>query len=112
MPLEDEDDSGQAVAESSSHPVSDSDAVAERRPIDTNSPPPVFHPLAYRGVVAEWPIERREQWGRRANALEENGLSWRDAETQAFVEVWNLIRQAQAEHSAAAELTAGIAERN
>ncbi len=30
--------------------------------------------------------------GPRANALEENGLSWRDAETQAFVEVWNQFR--------------------
>jgi hypothetical protein len=44
-------------------------------------------------VVADWPIEWRERWGRRANALEEeNGLSWRDAETQAFVEVWNQFR--------------------
>jgi hypothetical protein len=43
--------------------------------------------------VADWPVEWRERWGRRANALEvENGLSWRDAETQAFVEVWNLFR--------------------
>ena len=54
----------------------------------SSAPPPIFHPLAYRGVVAEWPIEWRERWGRRANALEESGLSWRDAEAQAFVEVW------------------------
>ena len=60
-----------------------------RRP---SSPPPIFHPLAYRGVVANWPVEWRERWGRCANALEEGGLSWRDAETQAFVEVWNQIR--------------------
>jgi hypothetical protein len=46
-------------------------------------------------VVADWPIEWREQWGLRANSLEETGLSWRDAETQAFVEVWHQLRQAQ-----------------
>ena len=71
----------------------------------------MFHPLAYRGVVAEWPVEWRERWGRRANALEENGLSWRDAETQAFVEVWNEVRASNPRnlhgHSASAD-----AERN
>ena len=56
----------------------------------------VFHPLAYRGVVADWPVEWRERWGKRANALEDNGLSWRDAETQAFVETWNVFRRRQA----------------
>jgi hypothetical protein len=55
---------------------------------------PVFHPLAYRSVVAGWPIAWRERWGRRANELEEGGLSWRDAETQAFVEVWHRLRHA------------------
>ncbi len=72
--------------------------------------PPLFHPLAYRGVVAEWPLEFREQWGRRANALEESGLSWRDAETQAFVEVWKLVRYQNAAHSP--ETTLVNAERN
>ena len=56
------------------------------------APPPVFHPLAYRGVVAGWPLESRELWGRRANELEDAGLSWRDAETQAFVEIWRSLR--------------------
>jgi hypothetical protein len=46
----------------------------------------------------------RERWGRRANALEESGLTWRDAETQAFVEVWNLRRQEQAADSPPAPL--------
>ena len=54
---------------------------------------PVFHPLAYRSVVASWPLEWRELWGQRVNDLEETGLSWRDAETQAFVEVWHKLRQ-------------------
>jgi hypothetical protein len=72
-----------------------------RRPSRAAGPPkreeaprraaPVFHPLAYRGVVAGWTVEDRECWGRRANDLEETGLSWRDAETQAFVEVWHHI---------------------
>jgi hypothetical protein len=55
--------------------------------------PPTFHPLAYRSVVADWPVEWRERWGRRANALEEKGLAWRDAETQAFVEIWHVLRR-------------------
>lgn len=59
------------------------------------TPPPVFHPLAYRGVVAGWPLESRERWGLRANELEDAGLSWRDAETQAFVEIWRERRAAE-----------------
>jgi hypothetical protein len=64
-----------------------------RTPSKASTPAPVFHPLAYRGVVAEWSVEWRERWGRRANTLEEQGLSWRDAETQAFVELWKELRQ-------------------
>jgi hypothetical protein len=64
----------------------------QERSVALKSSVPVFHPLAYRSVVADWPIEWREQWGRRANDLEETGLSWRDAETQAFVEVWHQLR--------------------
>jgi hypothetical protein len=60
---------------------------------EVTSPPRIIHPPAYRGVVAGWPEDWRERWGRRANDLEEAGLSWRDAEAQAFVEVWNLVRQ-------------------
>lgn len=56
-------------------------------------PPPVFHPLGYRSVVAGWPLDVRERWGRRANEWEDRGLSWRDAETQAFVEVWHDLRR-------------------
>jgi hypothetical protein len=48
--------------------------------------------LPYRMVLADWPDEWRERWGRRANALEESGLSWRDAEGRAFVEVWSQLR--------------------
>jgi hypothetical protein len=51
-------------------PATDATEVSRHRPEIAS--PPLFHPLAYRGVVAEWPIEFREQWGRRANALEES----------------------------------------
>jgi len=77
-----------------------------------NAPAPVFHPLAYRGVVAEWPVEWRERWGRRANALEESGLSWRDAEAQAFVEIWNEMRAQQAKIAATVTMASSDAERN
>jgi hypothetical protein len=91
-------------------PATDETAVSRQRPDITS--PPLFHPLAYRGVVAEWPIEFREQWGRRANSLEESGLSWRDAETQAFVEVWKLVRQQHPTQPPGTALAAASAERN
>jgi hypothetical protein len=55
------------------------------RPLDSQ-------PLVYRRVLADWPVEWRERWGRRANDLEASGLSWRDAEGRAFAEVWNEYR--------------------
>ena len=69
-----------------------SSAVNQERSSGVRTTAPVFHPLAYRSVVAGWPLEWRELWGRRANDLEETGLSWRDAETQAFVVVWHKYR--------------------
>jgi hypothetical protein len=104
----DEEESGEVAPA----PVPAPDVANLRRlPVKITPPAPVFHPLAYRGVVAEWPVEWRERWGRRANALEEKGLSWRDAETQAFIEVWGELRAEQSKHSAAASSTAD-AERN
>jgi hypothetical protein len=58
-------------------------------------PPPVAPPPAYRHVIAGWSLDWRERWGRRANELEDEGLSWRDAEAQAFVEVWKTARHEQ-----------------
>ena len=52
----------------------------------------IQHPPAYRKVIAGWTDDWRERWGLLANSLEESGLSWRDAESQAFVEVWKQIR--------------------
>ncbi|WP_165227145.1 hypothetical protein [Aquisphaera insulae] len=70
---------------------------------DSRRPAPIFHPLAYRSIIAEWPIDRRERWGLRANELEDTGLSWRDAETQAFVEAWNEMRQGEIAGSSAVD---------
>ena len=75
-------------------------------------PPPVFHPLEYRNILATWPVQWRARWGRRSNELEEGGLSWRDAEAQAFVEVWNIYRKGQAPPSADLVLAPSSAERN
>lgn len=97
----DEDEAGGEVVQTESparnsgfrrpvRPASPGEARAAAVRIKT--PTPVFHPLAYRSVVADWPIHWRERWGRRANALEETGLGWRDAETQAFVELWHELR--------------------
>src|SRR5262245_65887245 len=88
MLYEDENETGESPAESSSEKVANTESSLPQ----LASPPPIFHPLAYRGVVANWPVEWRERWGQRANSLEDDGLSWRDAETQAFVEIWNQLR--------------------
>jgi len=108
----DEDEAGSELAKRE-QPARDSGfrrptktaASTPERGATTKSPVPVFHPLAYRSVIADWPIERREQWGRRANALEETGLSWRDAETQAFVEIWHEYRKQVAESDPSGPLT-------
>lgn len=39
--------------------------------------------------LADWSLSRRERWGRRANALENQGASLWQAEEQAFQEVLN-----------------------
>ncbi len=106
-----EDETVQNSAEPSSVPVSESPASSGQISHQPSSPPPIFHPLAYRGVVANWPVEWREQWGRRANDLEEGGLSWRDAETQAFVEVWNQLRHQPSDRSDES-MAAANAQRN
>ena len=85
---------GEVVSESPTNraPIA---AISHAEHPASSGPTQVFHPPAYRAVVATWPESWRERWGRRANDLEEAGLSWRDAEAQAFVETWNLVRQAQ-----------------
>src|SRR5262249_52240606 len=79
-----------------------------RPPAAAVRPPPMFQPLAFRHVVAGWPVECRERWGRRANELEAAGLPWRDAETQAFIEVWDASRHGACSYG----LGSSDAERN
>ena len=87
--------------------------VAGPVPVPASTTTTQFHPLAYRRVLSAWPDEWRERWGYRANALEEAGLSWRDAETQAFIEVWNQIRHEQTPNpSLAAAVPTSGPERN
>ena len=72
MPFGDEDETGEIKP--ASGPV---DGHCRRHPspsVKANpTRSPIFHPLAYRGVVAEWPVEWRERWGRRANAWKKTG---------------------------------------
>lgn len=75
--------------------------VAQGGRQERSRPSAVSHPPAYRGVIAGWPQGWRERWGRRANELEDAGLSWRDAETHAFVEVWSQLRQERCEQETA-----------
>lgn len=56
---------------------------APAAPTRASGPPPC------RMALARWPDEWRERWGRRANALEDAGLAWHEAEARAFVEIWN-----------------------
>jgi len=41
----------------------------------------------WRSAIAQWSEPRRERWGRRANELEAQGLSWLAAEERAFEEL-------------------------
>jgi hypothetical protein len=91
MPFGDETETGPIIP--APVPSSENPPGPRWRSATTPSRSIILHPPTYRSVVAGWPVEWRERWGRRANALEENGLSWRDAETQAFVEVWNQVRK-------------------
>jgi hypothetical protein len=52
-------------------------------------------PPPCRAALEHWPDEWREQWGLLANAFEDTGLGWQEAEARAFVEIWSL-RRAQA----------------
>jgi hypothetical protein len=42
---------------------------------------------AWRSVVADWPDDRREAWGRRANELSLTGVLWPNDEIRAFEEL-------------------------
>jgi len=40
--------------------------------------------LPWRSTLETWPDQWREEWGHRTAAYEDRGLSWREAEEQAF----------------------------
>jgi hypothetical protein len=48
---------------------------------------PTPDPLPWRRRLARWPDLWRQRWGLRANVLEDAGLDWRSAESQAFDEM-------------------------
>jgi hypothetical protein len=85
----------------------DPEAAADPAP---TAPHAYSGPPPCRAALVNWPVEWRERWGRLANALEESGLSWQEAEARAFVEVWNQ-RRAETK-TAALPLTTTDAERN
>lgn len=53
----------------------------------TSQAPPFYSWPPRPKQLARWPLAKRELWGRRANRLEDEGLDWRAAEQQAYIEV-------------------------
>ncbi len=48
---------------------------------------PTVSRLFWRGIVARWAITARQQWGDRANELQDAGMDWQKAERRAFEEI-------------------------
>lgn len=61
-------------------------------PVAAEEPSPP-QSLPWRRRVAGWPDDWRERWGRTANALEDAGLGWRDAEERAWAETLKARRE-------------------
>lgn len=55
-------------------------------PAKASEPEPCTR-LFWRATVSRWPIPRRQAWGDRANALQDAGLGWKEAERTAFEEI-------------------------
>jgi len=70
------------AVESADRATSDGRVDSEGEPAKTTWPP--RDPR-----LAGWPIPRRQRWGERANALEDTGVHWAEAERLAFEEVLN-----------------------
>ena len=62
-------------------------APAARGSAPTPVEPNACSRLFWRSTVSRWPINRRQAWGDRANALEESGMGWKEAERVAFEQV-------------------------
>jgi hypothetical protein len=54
---------------------------------DDRVTPPVLARRPWRTVVARWPVQWRERWGRRSNELQDRGLPWDAAEWVATCEL-------------------------
>lgn len=61
----------------------------------SDEPDALSDDLGWRRRLAKWPDLWRERWGRRANALEEGGMAWVEAERQAWNEVLAAKRAAE-----------------
>ncbi len=48
------------------------------------APPSTISRLFWRGIIARWPLDGRQQWGDLANRLQDSGLDWMTAERRAF----------------------------
>ncbi len=60
-------------------------------PEESAAPEPCSR-LFWRATVSRWPIDRRQAWGDRANALQDAGLGWKDAERTAFEEIMSSLQ--------------------
>lgn len=49
--------------------------------------------LFWRASVAQWPLDRRQRWGDRANELQDDGFGWKDAERVAFEEIMEDLKR-------------------
>ena len=110
--LREEDHAAEVAVEPSPDPARTATG-ARRRPVK----PRIRRRSSIRWPIAAWwpngPWVARAV-GPRPNELEESGLYWRDAETQAFVEVWNLPPPQQPAASAprrSCRLPSGIKQR-
>jgi hypothetical protein len=52
-------------------------------------------PLPWRPIVATWPVEWRERWGRLANDLMDAGRPWPADEAEAYAIVGDELRDAR-----------------
>jgi hypothetical protein len=55
-------------------------------PVGSDGPGPPPADRSWRRIVARWPVEWRERWGRRANELQDRGEPWDTAEWIAYGE--------------------------
>jgi CHC2 zinc finger len=73
-------------------------------PLASPEPPPSWtpRPLPWRAAMDDWSLARREAWGFRTAALEDEGLTWDEAEERAVAELAN-VSEAELPPPAASE---------